>query len=99
DPEMTDELRVTVVVTGLGKGAVSGSLSSAETAVPATAAAQILKTTKNDGTLDYTQLERPTYMRNDKSRRVPEELAVEETQRDIEYFDIPAFLRRQEEES
>ena len=96
DPEMTDELRVTVVVTGLGRPAVMGASASALLEAGLPTAAQILKTTKSDGTLDYTQLERPTYMRNDKSRRIPEEV-VEEGQRDIEYFDIPAFLRKQEE--
>ncbi len=97
DPDMTDELRVTVVVTGLGR---PNSLGGAfETAVPHSAA-QLLKSTRSDGTLDYNQLDRPTYMRNDKTRRAPEEAAAEEAHRekDIEYFDIPAFLRRQEEE-
>ncbi len=97
DPEMTDELRVTVVVTGLGRAVALGGVASSsllENSTPA--AAQIFRTTKNDGTLDYTQLERPTYMRNDRTRRTAEEV-VEEAQRDIEYFDIPAFLRKQEE--
>lgn len=97
DPEMTDELRVTVVVTGLGRPSNLGGANALLEASTNNSALQLLKTTKSDGTLDYTQLERPTYMRNDKSRRTPEEV-VEETQRDIEYFDIPAFLRRQEEE-
>lgn len=86
DPEMTDELRVTVVVTGLGT-------QNSGASVPLKAA----KNTKNDGTLDYHQLDRPTYVRNQEP---PKKAAMPEDQqrdRDIEYLDIPAFLRRQEE--
>lgn len=87
DPEMSDELRVTVVVTGLGtKG--NESANNANLKLP--------KNTKNDGTLDYHQLDRPTYMRNQAfHKRTVEE---EKRDRDFEYLDIPAFLRRQEED-
>jgi cell division protein FtsZ len=85
DPEMTDELRVTVVITGLGH--LSGGA-----AVPL----KVTKSTKNDGTVDYHQLDRPTYMRNqDPPKRTVE--VDEQRDRDFEYLDIPAFLRRQED--
>jgi cell division protein FtsZ len=84
DPEMTDELRVTVVVTGLGRGAVAPGQE---------APARQAQTVKNDGTLNYNQLDRPTYQRQTPARRGSE---MDDTQRDIEYLDIPAFLRRQE---
>ncbi len=94
DPEMTDELRVTVVVTGLGRpGTTTGTASDAPSS-----SAQILKSTKSDGTLDYNQLDRPTYMRNDKTRARAPEAEEGIRDKDIEYFDIPAFLRRQEDD-
>ena len=84
DPDMTDELRVTVVVTGIGNQRMGAS--------PAKVAAPSART---DGSLDYHQLDRPTFIRQQE----PVKLAVEaESERDIEYLDIPAFLRRQEEE-
>ncbi len=85
DPELTDELRVTVVVTGLGQ-------QTAGAAVPL----KTNKNTKNDGTLDYHQLDRPTYMRNQDppKRRVEVE---DQRDKDFDYLDIPAFLRRQED--
>lgn len=86
DPEMTDELRVTVVITGLGT-------QSSGASVPLKAA---VKNTKTDGTLDYHQLDRPTYMRNQEPVKRPVEVD-EQRDKDFEYLDIPAFLRRQEE--
>lgn len=84
DPDMADELRVTVVVTGLGVPGASGSSPQ-----------KVLRHTKNDGTLNYTQLDRPAFQRN---LDTPKKRTVEaEDARDIEYLDIPAFLRRQED--
>ncbi len=88
DPEMSDELRVTVVATGLGrKEEVASSHSS-------TPHLKVLETTKMDGTLDYHHLERPTVMRNQATKN---NCDIHETP-DIDYLDIPAFLRRQEED-
>lgn len=88
DPEMSDELRVTVVVTGLGRGAAGGAEGPHLRAV---------RSTRNDGTMDYRQLDRPTYLRSQDAEKQTE--AMDEAQRDkeIEYLDIPAFLRRQED--
>lgn len=85
DPQMSDELRVTVVITGLGR----------EGEIIKGGAAQIkpVSNTKSDGTLDYQKLERPTVMRNQATQRIVKELDT----KDIDYLDIPAFLRRQEE--
>lgn len=81
DPEMTDELRVTVVATGLGSTAQDIQFKPREM-------------TKSDGTPDYQQLAKPTIMRNQ-----PAEKGVAEMEsKDIDYLDIPAFLRRQDEE-
>lgn len=87
DSEMSDELRVTVVVTGLG------TQNSRGASMPL----KPVKNTKNDGTLDYHQLDRPTYMRNQEPSKRTVEIK-EQRDRDFEYLDIPAFLRRQEED-
>lgn len=84
DSSLTDEIRVTVVVTGLGNLAKGGISSIA-----------VEETKKADGTLDYHKLERPTLIRQ-KAAPAP---VITETGQDMEYLDIPAFLRRQEEVS
>ncbi|MCX7125284.1 MAG: cell division protein FtsZ [Gammaproteobacteria bacterium] len=98
DPELTDELRVTVVVTGLGIGSGSrdfGGVASAPTL------ARSARNMRIDGTLDYNQLERPTYLRNQDTTKQPQAVPiienVREKEKETEYLDIPAFLRKQEE--
>ncbi len=79
DPEMSGELRVTVVATGLGNEA------AAETPV------KLVVNRTNSGEVDYEQLERPTVIRNKgKSERFQADLDS-----NLDYLDIPAFLRRQ----
>jgi len=88
DPDMHDELRVTVVATGLGSAAIKAPLQVVESAPRASAAADPEQET------DYAQFERPTAMR--KSRRVAASGQALATDAGAEeYFDIPAFLRRQ----
>ncbi|MBU0455419.1 MAG: cell division protein FtsZ [Pseudomonadota bacterium] len=82
DPELVDEMRVTIVVTGLGNDQIA----------PANT---IVENTKSDGSWDYQQLERPTVIR--KQGTVSPRTA-DALKQDIEYLDIPAFLRRKEEE-
>jgi len=79
DPQMSDEMRVTVVVTGLGEPYKTTS-------------GHFMGGMKSDGTLDYQQLERPTVMRQQAKPKT-----TQTASQDIEYLDIPAFLRRQEE--
>jgi len=78
DPDMNDELRVTVVATGLGMHE-----KAAEKPV------RLVKS--NDGELDYHKLDRPTVIRN---QMAAEQLALQ-TNGDMDYLDVPAFLRRQ----
>lgn len=85
DPEMTDELRVTIVVTGLGREQEVTSLVN-----------KLVESTRPDGTLDYHHLDRPTVMR--KQSPITKNTTSAETP-DMDYLDIPAFLRRQEEVS
>jgi len=83
DPEMSDELRVTVIVTGLG----------GESRQSSNAKVRLMESTKKDGTMDYQQLDRPAVIRKQAVSPKPSTDAVP----DVDYLDIPAFLRRQEE--
>lgn len=99
DPEMTDELKVTVVATGLGASRQDAGL-------------KVVETRKAVDPGDYRQLDRPTVIRNQQQAAVSREprqasaaapslgraagRAVDQAEdRDMEYLDIPAFLRRQ----
>ena len=94
DPNMSDELRVTVVATGLGDGTPAGKAQ----------APSLVKVVhrKADGDVDYRELERPTVKRAGEQAEPGHRKAVgqshaspAEYDRDLEYLDIPAFLRRQ----
>lgn len=84
DPDMGDEIKVTVVATGLGQ---IGDLSFR-------AVSDAVNPLKSDGSIDYKQMERPTVFRQQRS--TPVHASVSEAKKqDVEYLDIPAFLRRQ----
>jgi len=80
DPECTDELRVTVVATGIG----SQAKKAEEPPV------KLVQRSRN-GEVDYEDLDRPTVIRR---RAVNESLAAQPAA-DLDYLDIPAFLRKQ----
>ena len=95
DPELEDEIRVTVVATGIGEVA-SQSAGKPKVAVD--------NTRRADGTVDYKKLERPAISRTQKQEPAPEKekrADAESVQKavksakDLDYLDIPAFLRRQ----
>lgn len=80
DPELGDEMRVTVVATGLGGGQAKPK--------------KVVDNTQRAQT-DYSQLDRPAVLRNrpvDRGAVVAQAVGAEA---DIDYLDIPAFLRRQ----
>ncbi len=82
DPEMSDELKVTVVATGLGP--------VAERPV------KVVDNTRKDGSVDYQKLDRPTVMRNQAVVNGANAVKREQMQNEnMDYLDIPAFLRRQ----
>ncbi len=86
DPDMSEEMRVTIVVTGLGREIDKEGAKPQST----------MTKTRSDGTLDYHQLDRPTYLRQQDAVKKPSE--VEDLRdKEVEYLDIPAFLRRQED--
>jgi len=85
DETMGDELRVTVVATGLG--------GQAELERSPKMADEIKRKVAGDGVPDYSDFERPTVIRNAVVNGTDEvDLRAE---KDLEYLDIPAFLRRQ----
>jgi cell division protein FtsZ len=90
DPDMGDEIRVTVVATGLGMRAVSAAspIKMVE-AVPAPKAV----------VTDYRQLDRPVTMRTRpaSAHTMPQTGLARAvgSDADMDYLDIPAFLRRQ----
>lgn len=77
DPEMTDELRVTVIVTGIGDNSNIGTSGGSDQNKQRGQRVGQRKGTQ----LDYKQFERPAVIRK---------------QKEADYLDIPAFLRRQE---
>jgi cell division protein FtsZ len=94
DPDMLDELHVTVVATGLGPRnekpvkVVDNTLQAAAVAPqPAPAARQ------DQAAVNYRDLDRPTVMRNQAHAAAT--AAKMNPQEDLDYLDIPAFLRRQ----
>ncbi|MDN5869358.1 MAG: cell division protein FtsZ [Nitrococcus sp.] len=79
DPELEDELRVTVVATGLGN-----PVEAFEPRVR-----PVARTASGD--IDYSKLDRPTVIRK---QAVNDRYPVR-AEGDLDYLDIPAFLRRQ----
>ena len=79
DPEMSEDLRVTVVATGLGN-----ALRHREKPMSLVAKG-------SDGQINYDKLKKPAVMRQKASNGgyPPQD------ESNMDYYDIPAFLRRQ----
>jgi cell division protein FtsZ len=90
DPDMSDEMRVTVIVTGLGDSRARGHQQQTQTRN------RMAESTRSDGSLDYQYFDRPAVMR--KQSAAPVKSTSDSSVPDVDYLDIPAFLRRQEEE-
>ena len=86
DPTMTDEMRVTIVVTGLNGKKTTGAARSTYEPIGRTEAVSAD---------DFKQLEKPTIMRK---RNIPLKPLDNIDEQDMDYLDIPAFLRRKEEQ-
>ncbi|MFT5116556.1 MAG: cell division protein FtsZ [Kiritimatiellia bacterium] len=84
DPELTDELRVTVVATGL---------QGTEVKKKAPEARVVVSNTRKPLSSDYRELDKPTVMRNTATKQAEKTHPVSD--KDFEYLDIPAFLRNQ----
>ncbi|MDX1491235.1 MAG: cell division protein FtsZ [Pseudohongiellaceae bacterium] len=87
DPSMGDEIRVTVVATGLGERPAAAAPKPVESTAPKAVVT------------DYRQLDKPASMR---TRTTPAQQVSQSglakavgAENDMDYLDIPAFLRRQ----
>ncbi|MEX1032679.1 MAG: cell division protein FtsZ, partial [Cellvibrionaceae bacterium] len=87
DPQMSDELRVTVVATGLGSERQERSSSSTKVVVD--------NTMRKTGQPDYSSLDRPTVLRTQAATSARPKVQSRMDENEMEYLDIPAFLRRQ----
>ncbi|MCU7914425.1 MAG: cell division protein FtsZ [Candidatus Thiodiazotropha sp. (ex Gloverina cf. vestifex)] len=91
DPDMQNDMRVTVVATGLGE--------TVRAELPKPTRVEEIKPVKlvNSDVIepepeDYRELDRPTVLRNGASGAQPQAPAADGN---LDYLDIPAFLRRQ----
>jgi cell division protein FtsZ len=85
DPDMKDEIKVTVVATGLGGSATRPNVVVDNTPVAAPV---------GNGDVDYSKLDRPTVLRQNAARHVERSIDSAAAP-NLDYLDIPAFLRRQ----
>jgi cell division protein FtsZ len=125
DPEMTDQVRVTVIVTGLGEPQTKYSFNAAQNNQSHHHAniqssshmntstrssmnnhvnkARVVETRRMDGSLDFQQLDKPAVIRK-QAPQIPVNNTtktnnpVDSELPDMDYLDIPAFLRRHEHE-
>ncbi len=82
DPSLETEMRVTVVATGLGGAHARPT--------------KVVDNTDKEMTTDYRQLDKPAIMRNRQgSGRAAAAARVVGSDTDMDYLDIPAFLRKQ----
>ena len=82
DPNLDEEMRVTVVATGLGYHHERPT--------------KVVDNTETMATTDYRELDRPAIMRNRENAEYASPMAkAVGPGADMDYLDIPAFLRRQ----
>jgi cell division protein FtsZ len=91
DPEMQDDVRVTVVATGLNRSAARQPVRRDEVVKVERPKLVARSVTDNGPVADFTQPARPAAIR--APAEPPRVQPAVETQ--IDYLDIPAFLRRQ----
>ena len=82
DPEMNEEVKVTVVATGLG-----------EISTPRVAVDNNTRHTFSNGPIDYDHLDKPAYTRANQDIKTQKNDPAQKSE--IDYLDVPAFLRRQ----
>ena len=82
DPAMNDEVKVTVVATGLGDVEPSNVVGDSK-----------VKKVVRNGPVDYDDLDRPAYARSNQT--IVRTNDDEPERESIDYLDVPAFLRRQ----
>ncbi|EPN46339.1 cell division protein FtsZ [Pseudomonas syringae pv. actinidiae ICMP 18807] len=94
DPDMRDELHVTVVATGLG-AKIEKPVKVIDNTLQTTQQAPAQQASRQEApSVNYRDLDRPTVMRN-QARAGATAAAKMNPNDDLDYLDIPAFLRRQ----
>jgi len=81
DPNLDDEIKVTVVATGMGLP-------------PVQAKATVKSMQTNTGAINYDEFDKPTSTRQSRQEN-REARTLNQPKGDLDYLDIPAFLRRQ----
>jgi len=88
DPEMSEEVRVTVVATGLGTKRAAMEPERTKVVVDNTRAAELKP--------NYSEFDRPAVHRQQSAPvQKSAAAALPKDDKDLDYLDIPAFLRRQ----
>jgi cell division protein FtsZ len=82
DPSLENELRVTVVATGLGQS---------EAKTPVNLVQTFPQSAEIEEPVDYSVLDKPTIIRHSS----PRERRAVGSDTNMDYLDVPAFLRRQ----
>jgi cell division protein FtsZ len=90
DPEMSNQIRVTVVATGLGKPVARSTAPAPGAAIAPPPTMRVVRQKSPMVPTDYAMLDRPTVQRQ---RAVGDGFRTEMESEDL--LDIPAFLRRQ----
>ncbi|MCF5622397.1 cell division protein FtsZ, partial [Pseudomonas syringae] len=94
DPDMRDELHVTVVATGLG-AKIEKPVKVIDNTLQTTQQAPAHQAARQEApSVNYRDLDRPTVMRN-QAHASATAAAKMNPNDDLDYLDIPAFLRRQ----
>ncbi|QXG46619.1 cell division protein FtsZ [Pseudomonas viridiflava] len=94
DPDMRDELHVTVVATGLG-AKIEKPVKVIDNTLQTTQQSSAQPAARQDApSVNYRDLDRPTVMRN-QAHAGATAAAKMNPNDDLDYLDIPAFLRRQ----
>jgi len=91
DHDLVDELKVTVVATGLG--IKEPAAEKPKKVVDNTAPVQPVKKVPTT-VADYAELDKPAHIRN-QAAKVSSSRTEGAKEKDMDYLDIPAFLRRQ----
>ncbi|HCR1385667.1 TPA: cell division protein FtsZ [Pseudomonas aeruginosa] len=96
DADMRDELHVTVVATGLG-ARLEKPVKVVDNTVQGSATQAAAPAQREQQSVNYRDLDRPTVMRNQShgSAATAAKLNPQDDLDDLDYLDIPAFLRRQ----
>src|ERR1700752_3663732 len=90
DPDMSNQIRVTVVATGLGRPSARSQQPVMQPAARQEPQMRVIRRTAPMSSSDYTALDKPTVQRQ---RAVGDGLRADASEESL--LDIPAFLRRQ----